>query len=236
VPDLAIRFIAESEDLGLSVLFLGNNFERLMGGLWITVRVSLISVAISIVVGLLFGMFMTIKNPFTKAIARIYLEFVRIMPQLVLLFIVYFGVTKAIGINIPGEASAIIVFSVWGTAEMGDLVRGALISIPNHQYDSGYAIGLTKLQVYRYVIIPQTLRRLLPPSINLVTRMIKTTSLIVLIGVVEVLKVGQQIIEANRFDAPSAALWIYITIFFLYFIICFPISKAAGALERKWAD
>jgi polar amino acid transport system permease protein len=86
------------------------------------------------------------------------------------------------------------------------------------------------------VIIPQTIRRLLPPAINLVTRMIKTTSLVVLIGVVEVLKVGQQIIGANRFDSPSAALWIYIVIFFLYFIICYPISKVAGVLEKKWAN
>jgi len=57
-----------------------------------------------------------------------------------------------------------------------------------------------------------------------------------LIGVVEVLKVGQQIIEANRYTAPSAALWIYGTIFFLYFAICYPISKLAGILEKRWQN
>jgi polar amino acid transport system permease protein len=66
--------------------------------------------------------------------------------------------------------------------------------------------------------------------------MIKTTSLIVLIGVVEVLKVGQQIIEANRYTVPDSALWIYGTIFFLYFIVCFPLSMGARALEKKWKD
>ena len=71
---------------------------------------------------------MTIKNPVTKALTKIYLEFVRIIPQLVLLFLVYFGLTKSFGINLSGEASSIIVFTIWGTAEMGDLVRGALIS------------------------------------------------------------------------------------------------------------
>ncbi|HBP24818.1 MAG TPA: amino acid ABC transporter permease, partial [Oribacterium sp.] len=64
---------------------------------------------------------------------RVYLDFIRIMPQLVLLFIVYFGTTRAFGINLSGELSAVIVFVLWGTAEMGDLVRGALISIPKHQ-------------------------------------------------------------------------------------------------------
>lgn len=73
---------------------------------------------------------------------------------------------------------------------VGDLVRGAMISIPKHQYKSGKAIGLTTWQNYFYIIIPQTVRRLLSLAINLVTRMIKTTSLIALIGVVEVVKVG----------------------------------------------
>ena len=181
-------------------------------------------------------MVMTLKNPVTKTLSRVYLETVRIMPQLVLLFLVYFGVTKTFGVHLSGEVSAIIVFVFWGTAEMGDLVRGALISIPKHQYESGRALGLTGVQIYRYIIIPQTIRRLLPLAINLATRMVKTTSLIVLIGVVEVLKVGQQIIEANRYTAPSAALWIYAAIFFLYFLVCFPISRLAGKLEKRWQD
>lgn len=117
---------------------------------------------------------------------------------------------------------------------MGDLVRGALISIPKHQYESGTALGLTQIQIYRYIVIPQTLRRLIPLSINLATRMIKTTSLIVLIGVVEVLKIAQQIIEANRYTVPDSALWIYGTIFFLYFFTCWPISLLAGKLEKRW--
>lgn len=224
------------QDLGIRVLFMGDNFARLLSGLWVTVRISLISVVLSIILGVLLGMVMTIKNPVTKALTKIYLEFVRIMPQLVLLFLVYFGLRKSFGINLSGEASSIIVFTIWGTAEMGDLVRGALISIPKHQYESGEVIGLNKIQIYRYIIIPQTLRRLIPLAINLTTRMIKTTSLIVLIGVVEVMKVAQQIIEANRYTAPDAALWIYGTIFFLYFIVCWPISLLAGRLEKKWKD
>ena len=224
------------QDLVINILLDGRNLVRLLEGLWVTVRIALLSVAVSMVLGVLLGMVMTLKNPVTKALSRVYLETVRIMPQLVLLFLVYFGVTKTFGVHLSGEVSAIIVFVFWGTAEMGDLVRGALISIPKHQYESGRALGLTGVQIYRYIIIPQTIRRLLPLAINLATRMVKTTSLIVLIGVVEVLKVGQQIIEANRYTAPSAALWIYGAIFFLYFLVCFPISRLAGRLEKRWQD
>lgn len=223
-------------DLGLKVLFMGENFKRLLEGLWVTVSISLLAVALSIVFGILLGMIMTTKNPVIKLITKVYLEFIRIMPQLVLLFLVYFGLTKSVGINLSGEVSAIIVFTMWGTAEMGDLVRGALISIPKHQYESSKALGLNQKQVYRYVIIPQTFRRLIPLAINLTTRMIKTTSLIVLIGVVEVLKVAQQIIEANRYTVPDSALWIYGTVFFLYFIVCWPISRLAGRLEKIWKN
>ena len=222
------------QDLGIKVLFMGNNFLRLLEGLWITIRISLISVALSVVFGILLGVLMTRRNLMIKAITKVYLEFIRIMPQLVLLFLVYFGLTKMYGINLSGEVSAIVVFTLWGTAEMGDLVRSALISIPRHQYESGAALGLTTVQIYWHIIIPQTLRRLVPLAINLTTRMIKTTSLVVLIGVVEVLKVAQQVIEANRYTVPDSALWIYGTIFFLYFIVCWPISLVAGRLEKRW--
>lgn len=224
------------QDLGISVLFQGTNFLRLLVGLWITIRISLISAGLSIVFGVILGMIMTMKNPVVKAICRVYLEFIRIMPQLVLLFLVYFGLTRAFGWNLSGTASAILVFTLWGTAELGDLVRSALQSIPKHQYDSAEALGMTKLQTYLYVVIPQALRRLIPLAINLITRMVKTTSLVVIIGVVEVLKVGQQIIDANRYAYPTAALWIYGVIFFLYFFTCWPISLVAKYLEKKWSD
>lgn len=123
-----------------------------------------------------------------------------------------------------------------GTAEMGDLVRGALQSIPRHQRQSGEALGLTKLQIYRFILVPQALKRLIPQAVNLITRMIKTTSLVVLIGVAEVVKTGQQIIESARLTAPDAALWVYGAVFLLYFAVCWPISAAAGLLEKHWGE
>lgn len=222
--------------MGIELLFKGTNFLRMLNGLWVAVRISLISVVLSIGLGLIVGALMTMQNKIIKAVMRVYLEIVRIMPQMVLLFIVYFGTTRVFGINIEAEVSAIIVFTFWGTAEMGDLVRGALISIPKHQYESSEALGLGKLQTYRYVILPQTLRRLIPLSINLITRMIKTTSLVMMIGIVEVLKVTQQIIEANRRTSPDAAFGMFATVFMMYFIVCWPISLLSKYLEKRWSD
>ena len=221
-------------DLGLNVLFKGKNLARLLGGLGVALKISLLSVVISIVLGIVVGLLMTWKNPISRALMRCYLEIVRIMPQMVLLFLVYFGTTRIFGWNLSGETSSVIVFSFWGAAEMGDLVRGALISIPRHQYESAAALGLSVGQTYRYIVLPQTVRRLIPLSMNLITRMIKTTSLVLMIGVVEVLKVSQQIIEANRMSSPNAAFGVYLTVFALYFFACWPISLLAGFLEKRW--
>lgn len=218
---------------GIEILFMGNNFLRLLSGLWVTVRISLISIAFSLVLGTALGAVMTLKNPVVKAICRVYLEIIRIMPQLVWLFIVFFGVTKATGLNLGGELSAVIVFTLWGTAEMGDLVRGEFNAIPKHQYESALSLGLTKFQSYVYIILPQAIRGLIPNIINLSTRMIKTTALVSLIGVAEVLKVGKQIIDANRFEYPNAALWVYAAIFIMYFVVCFPLSLVSAKLMKK---
>ena len=213
-----------------------HTMARLLKGLSVTLRVSLLSVALSVFFGLIFGWIMTKKSPIIKILSKIYLEFMRLMPQLVLLFIVYFGMARALGVHISGFNAAIIVFTMWGTAEMGDLVRGAISSIPKHQYEAAASIGLTRLQTMGYVVLPQALRRLIPQAMNLVTRMIKTTSLIALIGVVEVIKTGQQIVEAVRLEFASAALWIYLVILILYFLVCYPLSKWAGHLEEKWKE
>ena len=222
------------QDSGINVFFQGINSLLLLKGLWTTLHISLLSTGLSIPLGILLGIFMTLKNPIARVVSRIYLEIVRIMPQLVLLFVVYFGFTRAFGWNLSAYWSAIIVFTFWGTGEMGDLVRGALISIPKTQYESAQVLGLSKLQTMHLVVLPQAVRQLIPPSINLITRMIKTTSLVVLIGIVEVLKTGQQIIDANRFEYPTAALWVYGAVFLLYFLACWPVSLAAKALEKKW--
>ena len=222
------------QSLGLEVLFKGRNFARLLEGLWAAVKISLLSIAVSMVLGTVLGILAGRKSRTGRFALRCYLEFIHIMPQMVLLFLVFFGTAKAFGWNLSGEVSSVIVFSLWGTAEMSDLVRGAVTSIPVIQRESAVALGLTRAQAYRWVILPQAVRRLIPQSINLITRMIKTTSLVLMIGVVEILKVAQQIIEANRKSSPNAAFGVYLTVFLLYFLLCWPVSLLARRLEKRW--
>ena len=110
MQDLAVN-------LGIDVLFKGTNFIRLLGGLWTALWISLVSVAISIPLGIGMGVLMTKKNRILKAVLRVYLEFIRIMPQLVLLFIMFFGTTRAFGWDLSGEAASIIVSLCYHTAD-----------------------------------------------------------------------------------------------------------------------
>ena len=223
------------QNSAIKVILEGRNVERIFEGLLTTIEIAFVSVILGTIIGIFIGLSRTSKNKIVLFINRIYLEAFRIIPTLVWLFIFYFGVTTALNIDLSGEVVSIIVFTLWGAAEMGDLVRGALQSLPKHQIESGLAIGLNKAQLYRYIMISQAIRRMLPGTINLATRMIKTTSLVVLIGVIDVVKVGQQIIETSRFQFPAASFWIYGFIFFLYFIICYPLSKISKVLEKKWS-
>lgn len=220
--------------MGLSVLFEGNNWDRLLHGLWITAEIAFVSVFFACILGAILGLIMTTKNKEIRLFCQLYLEIVRIVPLLVLLFLVYFGFAKWFDWHFSGVAVCIIVFIFWGTAEMGDLVRGALTSIDKHQSETAYALGMNKIQTFFYILLPQSVQRVTPGAINLFTRMIKTSSLAMLIGVVEVIKVGQQIIETALFTTPSAALWIYAVIFVLYFMICYPLSLLSTYLESRW--
>lgn len=219
--------------MGAEFLLQGATIRRLLEGLLVTLRISFVSVALSIPLGILMGVLFTRRNVVLRAVLRAYLEFIRIMPQLVLLFLVFFGTATWFGLNFTGEVASVVVFTAWGAAELGDLVRGALESIPASQYDSAFALGLTRRQTFAKVVLPQALRRLLPPSVNLITRIIKTTSLCMLIGVVEVVRVGQQIIDYNRFDYPMSALWTYAVLALLYFALCWPLSVLSRWLERR---
>lgn len=225
--------VINSISTAFSVFAMGNNFVRLLSGLWVTIWIALVSVAFSIVLGFGLGILMTLKNKVVKVVCRIYLEIMRIMPQMVLLFVMYYGLTRSMGISLSGEAASILVFTLWGTAEMGDLVRSSLESVPKHQYESGKAVGLTDRQIFMYIIIPQTLQSLIPLSMNLITRMIKTTSLVVFVGVIEVVKIGQQIVESNRLTIPTASIAVYFVIFMMYFFVCWILSLAARYIEKR---
>ena len=218
---------------GINVLFEGTNFLRLMGGLWTAIWIAGLSLILGLALGTILGMFRTMKSRIIRFILRLYLEFFRIVPTVVLLFLVYYILPRQFNVNWPATWMAVLAFTLWVAAEFSDIVRGALESVPEHQRESGLALGLNQWQLFRYVLLPQALRLELPATINLATRVIKTTSLLLMISIMDVINVGQQIIEANNQTYPTGVFWVYGLIFILYFIIDYPLSKWAKHLTAK---
>lgn len=181
------------------------------------------------VLGLAYGIGRSLRRPWLDLLLRGYLELFRAIPVLVWLYLGFFGLPLLLGIDLPAFWCAVLVLGLWGATEIGEVVRGALASLPPGQREAGLAIGLDTPQLYRWVLLPQGLKRLTPGVINVHTRIIKTSSLAVLIGVVDVTKVSQQIIERTY---ESVTLYGFLFVFF--FLLCYPLSCASRALERRW--
>ncbi|WP_167096784.1 amino acid ABC transporter permease [Mycobacterium sp. DL592] len=218
---------------GINVLFEGDNFSRLMGGLWVSVRIAALALVVGIPVGVVLGALRTLPSRLIEVVLRLYLEFFRIVPTLVLLFLAYYILPRELGFRIDGQTVAVVAFALWIAAEMSDVVRGALISVPVAQLEGARALGLNRLNQLRYVQLPQSLNLMLPATINLATRVIKTTSLLLLISVIDLISVGQQIMETNRQQYPDGAFWVYSFIFVLYFLACYPLAAVANRLESR---
>lgn len=221
------------QNLGLDIID-KITIERLLSGLYFTLEVAFISIIITLILGTIFGIIRTSNKRIIRAPFRLYLEIVRILPTLVLLYLLYYILPSLINLNISGRVVGIIAFSFWGAAEMSDIVRSSILSLPKHQRESGEAIGLNQFQLFRYLLLPQALKIAIPPALNLSARIIMTTSLLVLIGVQDVIKVGKEIIEyAAMMNNPMAPFWIYGLILLTFFLICYPLSKLASRLHRK---
>ncbi|MCE1118538.1 MULTISPECIES: amino acid ABC transporter permease [Pseudomonas] len=206
------------------------SWPQLAAGAGQTVAISALGIAFATLGGVLYGVLATLGNRLLNLLLQVYLELFRAIPVLVWLYLVFFGLPIFLGLSIPSFWCAVLVLGLWGASEVGEVVRGALGSLPRGQREAGLSIGLSGWQLYAYVLLPQALKRMTPPTINIYTRIIKTSSLAVLIGVVEVIKAGQQIIERTY----ESAL-IYGVLLLFFFFVCYPLSAASRVLERRWA-
>lgn len=177
-----------------------------------TLAISLLAILFATLGGVGYGVLAQQGGRLTRGVLRVYLELFRVGPVLVWLYLFFFGLPIFFGVDIPAFWCAVLVLALWGASEVGEVVRGGLNSLARGQQEAGLALGLSRWQLYRHVLLPQALQRLTPPTINIYTRIIKTSSLAVLIGVVEVIKVGQQIIERTY-----GSLLIYGLLFLFFF-------------------
>lgn len=213
--------------LGIDLLWV--SAPQLAIGIGRTLGISLLAILFSSLGGMLYGVLRNLGVRWIDASLIVYLELFRAIPVLVWLYLFFFGMPIFLGWSISGFGCAVLVLSLWGACEVGEVVRGALRSLPRGQREAGLAIGLNLPQLYVKVLVPQALRRMTPPLINVFTRLIKTSSLAVLIGVVDVIKIGQQIIERTY-----ESVLIYGFLFAFFFLACYPLSAASRVLERRW--
>lgn len=220
---------------GVEVLLNVNNIIRILTGMLEALQIAGISLVIGISLGVIFGVLRLSKSRFIRWFFKLYLEFVRIIPILVLLYLLYYLMPQLINQTWSNKQVSIIVFVIWISGETSDLVRASLLNVSDTQIESARALGFSKYQILKEVLIPQALPTVIAPLVNLATRVIKTTSLLMMIGVDEMIRVGQQIVERYTYTYHTASLWVYGFIMVLYFILCYPLTKYANYLERKMA-
>jgi polar amino acid transport system permease protein len=206
-------------------------------GLRNTAWIAVFAVIGSTVAGILLGTLLTIKFLPLRALIRTYIEIWRGLPILVTIFLVYYALptTPVIHHRFGAISGAAIGLSLWGSAQIAEATRGAVQSIPREQHEAASALGFGWIGRHRSVILPQALRRLLPPLVSLVANVIQNTTIASIIGVTEVLSTAQRSIERLQFEpgANSHSFAIYMAVMVVFFCISFPLTRLAIFLERR---
>jgi len=203
-------------------------------GLKNTLRMAGLAVLGSAVIGIVLGTLLTIRFWPSRALIRLYIEVWRGLPIIVTIFLIYFAL-PSVGVRFSAFDAAAIGLTLWGSAQVAEATRGAVQSIPREQHEASAALGFGWVGRHVFVILPQALRRLLPPLVSLIANIIQNTTIASLIGVTELLATGQRSIERLQFEAGanSHAFAIYTALLAVFFCISFPLTRLARFLERR---
>jgi polar amino acid transport system permease protein len=204
-------------------------------GLPETLRLAAFAVVGSTVIGIVLGTLITIRFFPLVALIRAYIEVWRGLPIVVTIFLIYYALPNAPTIPQLGRfTGAAIGLTLWGSAQVAEATRGAVQSIPREQHEAAAALGFGWVGRHRSVILPQALRRLLPPLVSLLANVIQNTTIASLIGVTELLATGQRSVERLQFTSPeSHAFVIYAAVMAGFFLVSFPLTRLAIFLERR---
>ena len=201
----------------------------LLNGLLVTLAVSGLVVTFSLLFGVVLGTILSYGPAPVRWPIRIYSDVIRGIPIIVLIFSVYYGLPP-LGINLNNFVSAVAALTLFTTAQVTEITRGALQSIHFGQTEAGKAIGLTFWKRMIYIIFPQALRRFLPPWINNVTDAVKGSALVSLVGIVDLMMSIQQVI--GRIYEPMP---LYVLGALIYFVINYSLSSLSRQLEARYA-
>jgi His/Glu/Gln/Arg/opine family amino acid ABC transporter permease subunit len=211
----------------------------LQEGLPGTLRVAALAVAGSALIGVAFGTLMTIRFWPLQTLIRGYIEVFRGLPILVTVFIVFFGLPSvAPQLEFAALTAAAIALILWGSAQVAEATRGAVQSIPREQHEAASALGFGWVDRHVFVILPQALRRLLPPFVSLLVNIIQNSTLAQVIGGLEILEAGERQSERITAVPPIGlgeihAFEIYAGVAVLFFAISFPLTRLAAYLEKR---
>jgi polar amino acid transport system permease protein len=201
----------------------------LLNGLLVTLLVSGLVVSLSLLFGVVLGTILTYGPAPVRVLIRIYSDVIRGIPVLVLIFAVYYGLPP-LGINLNNFVSAVTALTLFTTAQVIEITRGAIQSIHFGQTEAGKAIGLGFWPRMIHIIFPQALRRFLPPWINNVTDAVKGSALVSLVGIVDLMMSIQQVI--GRIYEPMP---LYVLGALIYFAINYSLSSVSRRLEARYA-
>jgi len=199
----------------------------LLQGVRATLLLSITVLVTGTALGALWGMLRVCPVPAIQRGMTALIEGVRSIPLLLQMFFIFFGL-PALGIQMPVFLSAALAMTLWMAANFAEVIRGAIESIPHGQFEAASSTGLTYVQAMRSVIVPQALRRMLPPFVGLCTILIKDTSLASIIGVFELTRATQETIERT-----FRSFELYLAVAAMYFVICFALTSLSRILERR---
>jgi polar amino acid transport system permease protein len=202
----------------------------ILAGLGVTIAYTVGTIFFGLVIGLFTGLLRLSRNPMITAPLVAYVEIFRCTPLLVQIVWFYYALPVVLGIDIPAHAAAVLVLSLYTGAFYAEIIRGGVNSIERGQWDAARAIGMRRRQVMRHVILPQAVKRMIPPFMNQSIIQLKNTSLVSTIAVADLLYQGTIITAATY-----RPLEVYTMVAIIYFIVLFPLTLAAQQIERRLA-
>lgn len=208
-----------------SVFF--ESLPMLMRGVKFTIIITLGGLSLGFFLGALVGLMKLARHAIPRTAAITYIEAIRGTPMLVQAMFLYYGVPMALGIRIPPMTAGIIIIAVNSGAYIAEIVRGSVQSIDQGQSEAGRSIGLTRSQTMLYIIWPQAFKRMIPPLGNQFIISLKDTSLLMVIGVGELLRTGQEIVAVN-----FRAFEVYLAVAVVYLAMTLSIAKGLRMVEK----
>lgn len=191
-----------------------------------TLALTAIAFGIGSLVGGIVAIMRLAQNRLLRSIAAAYILIIQSIPVLMILFMSYYGLTL-MGLDIPPLLAASASLAIYVSAYLAEIWRGAIQAVPHQQWEASASLAMTRAQQYRHIILPQALRISLPPTVGFLVQLVKNTSIVSVVGFIELSRAGQLVNNAT-----FQPFHVFMVVAALYFAICFPLSRFSRHLER----